>query len=98
MSDLECPYCGAENEVCHDDGAGYAEDEAHEMECGECEKSFTFQTHISFSYHPEKADCLNDGNHPLSDWRRIWGDEHKVMEDRNCKTCDYMERRTRNIQ
>ena len=57
--DLECPYCEAGNEVCHDDGQGYAEDENHEMACNSCEKNFTFQTTISFNYAPRKADCLN---------------------------------------
>jgi len=63
MYDIKCPYCDAELEVCHDDGEGYAEDELHEMECNECDKSFVFTTSISFSYHPEKADCLNGKDH-----------------------------------
>ena len=63
MYDLECPYCKAELDVCHDDGEGYAEDELHEMQCRECEKSFVFNTSISFYYSPKKADCLNDGKH-----------------------------------
>ena len=31
MSDMQCPYCGADQEVCHDDGAGYSEDERHAL-------------------------------------------------------------------
>ena len=61
MSDLNCPYCDHSQEVCHDDGFGYDEDEAHEMECTSCEKYFVFYTSISFSYEPQKADCLNEG-------------------------------------
>jgi len=61
--DLECPYCEKELNICHDDGFGYAEDVKHQMECDNCGKSFVFQTSISFYYEPEKADCLNDGNH-----------------------------------
>lgn len=61
MGDLECPYCEVDVEVCHDDGFGYGEDEYHEMECPECEKSFVFTTSISFHYEPHRADCLNDG-------------------------------------
>ena len=95
MEDLECPYCGEGNDVCHDDGAGYAEEEAHEMECDKCEKTFTFQTHISFSYYPEKADCLNDGNHQLTTWCRLWVNEGEITEQRNCMTCEHKERRTR---
>ncbi len=63
MSDIECPYCDHEQEVCHDDGQGYDESILHEMQCYECEKSFVFSTSISYHYEPEKADCLNDGNH-----------------------------------
>lgn len=63
MSDIDCPYCGHSQEVCHDDGFGYEEGINHEMECYECEKNFVFQTCISFNYYPEKADCLNDGDH-----------------------------------
>lgn len=61
--DIECPYCGYEQDICHDDGFGYQEDVKHEMECSNCGKSFVFMTSISFYYKAEKADCLNDGNH-----------------------------------
>lgn len=63
MSDMNCPYCNAECDVCHDDGAGYAEDERHEHECHECGKMFVFETIISFDYRPIPAPCLNDGDH-----------------------------------
>jgi len=63
MGDVQCPYCHHDQEVCHDDGEAYTEDEKHQMECYECEKSFVFYTCISFDYDPIKADCLNDGNH-----------------------------------
>lgn len=63
MSDIECPYCGAGQEICHDDGFGYEEDQKHEMECRECDKTFVFTTSILFMYEPSKADCLNDGEH-----------------------------------
>lgn len=33
MGDMQCPYCGADQEVCHDDGAGYSEDTRHEHTC-----------------------------------------------------------------
>ena len=98
MSDLECPYCGAENNICHDDGFGYEEDVAHEMECGWCEKSFTFQTHISYNYYPQKAECLNTGVHQLGDWITLWRHEGKTSERRHCATCDYIERRIRSTQ
>lgn len=61
--DLNCPYCDAGLEVCHDDGFGYEEDVKHEMECSHCGKQFIFKTSVVFHYEPEKADCLNDGKH-----------------------------------
>ena len=63
MSDINCPYCDEELNICHDDGFGYEEGVNHQMECDKCDKSFVFQTSISFYYEAEKADCLNDGNH-----------------------------------
>lgn len=63
--DMECPYCGKWQEVCHDDEEGYAEDELHEHQCSECDKYFTFTTYISYSYTPYKADCLNGSPHRL---------------------------------
>lgn len=63
MADLECPYCDADNDVNHDDGAGYAEGVAHQMQCRACEKFFIFETEISFYYTQSKANCLNDGDH-----------------------------------
>ena len=44
MNDIECPYCGHEQEVNHDDGYGYKEDELHEQQCCECGKYFVFTT------------------------------------------------------
>ncbi len=85
MSDMECPYCEAEQEVCHDDGAGYAEGERHEHECSECGKSFIFTTSISYHYYPEKADCLNGGAHILA-MSATYPREYSTM---NCQDCDF---------
>ena len=63
MSDINCPYCDAGQEINHDDGYGYEEDEVHQQQCGKCDKYFTFTTSISYYYEAEKADCLNDGEH-----------------------------------
>ena len=98
--DVECPYCEEWLEVCHDDGFGYEEDVMHEMECHHCGKKFTFQTHISFDYYSEKADCLNGGEHDFTDWRRLWTDEETGEEtgeevmNRNCRTCEEKERKS----
>mgnify|MGYP003493967466 FL=1 len=85
MSDMKCPYCGADEEVCHDDGHGYAEDERHEHECSECEKTFVFRTKIVFYYDPSKADCLNGADHELQ-FRQSWPKEYSRM---CCNHCDY---------
>lgn len=84
MSDFECPYCGEDQEVNHDDGAGYAEDVAHEHWCRACDKRFVFHTFISLSYEAKAADCLNDGNH---DWRPT----HTIPKSATrlqCRMCD----------
>lgn len=87
MYDLECPYCNAENEVCHDDGQGYSEDERHEMQCHACEKNFVFTTTIHFSYYPKKADCLNGEPHDLEK------SNISIFPDAvRCKNCDYENR------
>jgi transposase-like protein len=83
MSDLECPYCEKDCEVCHDDGFGYEEGIKHQMECPHCGKSFVFETSISFYYEPEKADCLNGSKHK---WKqsRTFPREFSVMY---CEMC-----------
>ena len=85
MNDMQCPYCGADQEVCHDDGQGYAEDVRHEHKCSECEQTFVFKTYISFDYEPSKADCLNGADHELA-FRNSWPKERSRM---GCKHCDY---------
>ena len=95
VNDMECPYCDAPNKVCHDDGQGYKEDEAHEMPCGDCGKNFVFQTSISFYYSPKKADCLNGSPHRFREWLTLWDDEHETVEERRCRDCDHRERQER---
>ena len=65
MSDMECPYCGDEQKVCHDDEHGYDEGVRHEHNCTNCKKTFVFTTVISFDFTPHKADCLNGAPHEL---------------------------------
>jgi len=82
--DINCPYCDAELDIDHDDGAGYQENVVHQQECSECDKMFVFTTSISFSYEPEKADCLNDGEH-------IWRRRHTIPREFTkmvCSACD----------
>jgi len=63
IDDTQCPYCGAEIGINHDDGQGYEQDRLHQQDCNSCKKTFTFYTVISFDYYANKADCLNGGEH-----------------------------------
>ena len=58
-SDIKCPYCGHEQDINHDDGYGYAEDETFEQECHQCEKIFAYTTEITFYHTAHKAPCMN---------------------------------------
>jgi len=84
QNDIECPYCGAEQNINHDDGYGYEEDKLHEQECPECDKIFTFSTSISFYYEAYKADCLNGAPHNFEP-TATWPKEFTMMA---CTTCD----------
>lgn len=63
MKDINCPYCGVELDINHDDGHGYAEDELHQQDCDSCGKTFVFTTYVMYHYTPQKADCLNGFAH-----------------------------------
>lgn len=92
--DIECPYCDAELDICHDDGFGYDEDTLHEMECDECGKNFVFSTMVSFNYFPQKADCLNGSSHNFREWRKGWAEtDGTVAEIRYCNSCGKREKR-----
>lgn len=82
--DINCPYCDAEQDICHDDGFGYSEGVKHQMQCDFCKKYFVFETSISFDYDPSPADCLNGGEH---DWKpsATYPVEFTTME---CTMCD----------
>jgi hypothetical protein len=83
--DVECPYCSADIEICHDDGAGYSEDVRHEQLCWKCDKTFVFTTSISYYYEAEKADCLNDGQHDLE----MSCTTPRRRSRMRCQTCDF---------
>lgn len=89
-NDMECPYCEADQEVCHDDGYGYSEDVMHEHTCSSCDKAFVFETFISFAYEPSKADFLNGAEHEL-EFRKSWPKEYSRM---GCKHCAHERRAT----
>lgn len=84
MNNIECPYCHSKQDVDHDDGYGYDQDELHQQECISCEKGFAYRTIITFRYDAEKADCLNDGKHQ---WKPTvtFPKEFTQMQ---CQTCE----------
>jgi len=65
MSDINCPYCNAELEICHDDGYGYSEEEIYDQECSYCGKIFTFTTTIYVYHEAKQAPCQNGEEHNL---------------------------------
>jgi len=91
--DVECPYCEEWQEICHDDGYGYEEDEVFQQECSDCGKVFTFTTAISFDYWAYKAPCKNGGDHK---WVKIRGSPSKFFE--NKYRCDYCDERTEKVE
>lgn len=57
MSDVECPYCGHQQEINHDDGDYGIEDGCmFEQECVECEKTFNFTTYVLLYYRAFKSE------------------------------------------
>lgn len=92
MKDIECPYCGFEQDVCHDDGFGFREDTAHEVECHKCEKNYVFYTSISYDYSTSKADCLNGSPHNV----KVIDNINMVSE--SCRDCDYEKRIWKDIK
>ena len=64
-NDVKCPYCDRLQDINHEDGYGYGEDELHEQECIYCSKYFVYETTILYSYKAKKADCLNGSEHNM---------------------------------
>ena len=92
--DTECPYCGADVEINHDDGYGYSEDDLHQQECGECGKTFAYTTMICFYYRARKADCLNDGEHQYEKTKTYPPEFARLR----CKDCGHEKPLTANAQ
>lgn len=102
MNDLECPYCEEKLDVCHDDGFGYEEDVAHQMQCSNCEKNFIFYTSVSFYYDSCGAPCLNGEAHKYKPTTTIpkaytrmrceWCDEERALTDEERRILDIPEK------
>lgn len=83
MNDVKCPYCGTEQEINHDDGYGYQEDEEYTQSCVNCDEEFLFRTSISFKYDV----MCRDGDHKMVPF----GDKWPGMYE--CERCDFYELR-----
>ena len=86
MTDVECPHCGEEQEVCNDDAHGCIEGVAYEEQCFACERFFIFETCISFEYYPAKADCLNGWPHVPGYYSRP---HYRQSHRDDCRDCDH---------
>jgi DNA-directed RNA polymerase subunit RPC12/RpoP len=82
MSDVNCPYCNKEQEINHDDGYGYEEDDHHKQWCIDCDKEFEFTTSIIYHYN---VYC-KDGDHKMEQSAFA---EHKELF--SCENCDHYE-------
>jgi uncharacterized Zn-finger protein len=104
MYDVECPYCGKDLEIDHDDGYGYEEGETYQQVCKYCEKTFVYTTSISFDYDVDQAECLNGGEHKwektptypyyFAKWRcEMCGDEKPLSDEDRDKAKQEWERK-----
>ena len=82
--DVECPYCGKEQEINHDDGYGYDEGTLHRQECADCGKSFAYETTIDVSHEAFAAPCIDgDAEH---DWEET-GTIPRCYRKLRCSVC-----------
>ena len=81
MSDITCPKCGEENEINHDDGYGYEEEQLHEQHCDSCHYEFKFTTSMVFYYD---VYC-REGDHDM--------EESHISGFYMCNKCEEVERR-----
>ena len=85
MTNINCPYCEAEQYINHDDGYGYREGEFHTQECSECRKVFAYDTAIIYHHSAWQASCLNGGEHKL---RQVKGyPEAFFVGVKRCELC-----------
>lgn len=83
MSDVKCPKCGIYQEINHDDGYGYQEDENYEQSCTSCDYEFKFLTSISYNYEVLCQDTDHKMEQALDDHPDFF----------MCKNCDHSELR-----
>lgn len=81
--DVECPYCAWPQDIDHDGGYGYQENETFEQECSSCGKTFVYRTTMWFEYKVKTAACLYGVKHDLVA-TKTWLVGNTKMECRAC--------------
>lgn len=84
--DIECPYCDILQDINHEDGYGYQEDELCQQTCISCDKTFGYTTGILYVYTPHLMPCANGGEHELRDMRGIPSEDFHGMK--RCIHCN----------
>ena len=85
QDEIVCPYCGHKRQADFEDN--HTEDN-EEAECYACEKTFLYHASILVSWCSRKADCLNEGEHPFTEWKHCGVDDFYY---RTCNTCSKRE-------
>jgi len=86
IEDVECPYCEKWQEIDHDDGYGFQEDEVYQQCCVNCDKTFGYTTVIIYHYEACKMPCANGKEHELEDVKRY--PEAFGVGKKRCVNCD----------
>jgi hypothetical protein len=82
MSDMECPYCEADQAASSD---AHEPTRRYEHECTACGKNFTFEIEYVRHYSAHQADCSNGLPHNLM----MYGTYPRRYSKMMCKHCDY---------
>lgn len=85
MSEITCPYCEKNYELCMDDGWGCAEDQRYEEQCPNCEKKFIFYSSWEVYFSTYKTDCLN--NLTEHQWKKIPNHQTIYNDHQLCTIC-----------
>lgn len=85
MIDVECPYCGSQVEINHDDGYGTEDGGDYEQQCWECDKVFAYTTSVILHHTVRKAPCLNGGDHEWYKVRFYPRDTYEYWD--KCRNC-----------
>lgn len=85
MSEINCPYCGAEDVV--GDAWELGDGESY-VECSECEKEFVAHGETSITFESERMEC-HENKHEFSDWIAFSCKEvGQIRYYRTCEHCD----------